>query len=529
MFTKMTGADYACIGEGEVTICELMDSIVAGSGVEGCAGIVYKNGDGEYIENTERAPITDLDSIPFPDYDGLELEKYLESQTPYDEYYTYADDYPRMLPIYLGRSCPFLCTFCYHPLGNKYRQRSLDNFFLELDQVLKKYQVNELGIFDELFSLNKENVERFCERISEYNLRWHIQLRVNIADKPLLMMMKKAGCTSISYGIESYNRDVLASMKKKISQEEIARALQDTYECGITIQGNFIFGDEEETVESFKETLGWWREHRKYMLNLAFIETYPGTALYKNAVKSGLIPDCEKFITDGCPIINMTKLTDAQFSTMRTIVALEEFKDCGYNGEVLRIAANETEDKMVDATLRCAHCGQVSTYRRVEKKRVYSNHFKMCCRHCGQKSVFDTRAYFGIRDSEFKYKMYYYILKQYLQNIREGLNPGDGLDMGAIALFYESEFGDDFVHILRGYGKLMYIIAPGGSRVQESAAGNIKVVGMESMEEQELETPTDATIVLDIMNYKRIEEELRQKGYNGRIVPVDDVLFGMVV
>lgn len=265
------------------------------------------------------------------------------------------------------------------------------------------------------------------------------------------------------------------------------------------------------------------------MLNLAFIETYPGTALYKNAVKSGLIPDCEKFITDGCPIINMTKLTDAQFSTMRTIVALEEFKDCGYNGEVLRIAANETEDKMVDATLRCAHCGQVSTYRRVEKKRVYSNHFKMCCRHCGQKSVFDTRAYFGIRDSEFKYKMYYYILKQYLQNIREGLNPGDGLDMGAIALFYESEFGDDFVHILRGYGKLMYIIAPGGSRVQESAAGNIKVVGMESMEEQELETPTDATIVLDIMNYKRIEEELRQKGYNGRIVPVDDVLFGMVV
>lgn len=75
---------------------------------------------------------------------------------------------------------------------------------------------------------------------------------------------------------------------------------------GITIQGNFIFGDVEETIETATNTLNWWKKHPQYAIILNFIVTYPGTTLHEYACEVGIIKDEVQFIKDGCPAINVS-------------------------------------------------------------------------------------------------------------------------------------------------------------------------------------------------------------------------------
>ena len=86
--------------------------------------------------------------------------------------------------------------------------------------------------------------------------------------KELLEHCKEAGCIHISYGLESASNKILKSMRKHISVEQIESALDQTYETGIAIRGNFIFGDKEETLDTVEETLQWWARHYKYQISI---------------------------------------------------------------------------------------------------------------------------------------------------------------------------------------------------------------------------------------------------------------------
>lgn len=525
LFTEMCMADYACIGEGEKTICELIKCILENQSAADVKGVVWKTESGEYIYNGAREYIADLDTIAFPDYEGMGLEEYLSSQTPYDYYYTYSDDEPRQMPIFLGRSCPYQCNFCYHPLGNKYRQRSLDNFFEELDYMLAKYKINSLGIFDELFALKHDKIYEFCERIKAYNLAWNVQLRVNIVDKALLKAMKEAGCKSISYGIESFSRKVLKNMNKHILPEEIEQALKLTYDAGICIQGNFIFGDEEETMETFSETLTWWREHRKYNLNLAFIETYPGTQIYKNSVARGLITDKRKFIESNAPIINMSKMSDEEFRKVKNLLLLEEFTDSGFNGRVIRIDVDtKAPDVFVELELECAHCMKRSIYRRIEKKRVYSNHFKIPCRYCGQRSVYNTRLAMGIRDSDYKYRMYYYMLQQIILNDESHFTRFFA-KYDSITIFYDEEWGNLVLEKLSDVNIKNIIDSKLENRYQ-AVSNKYECVSMDQFfsEYKGGTFSKHAILVCDVYNFPDIKKDLQEKGYQGSIISFLDAI-----
>jgi len=202
--------------------------------VSNIKGIVYKTPDG-YVQTAPREQIIDLDSISFPCYDGFEMNTYLDNQKVGDEYYAYYSDNPRIMPMILGRSCPFQCKFCFHPTGNKYTVRSVDNFFQELDRWQGLYKLSCIIILDELFSSSLERVYEFCNRIKPYNIKWIVQMRVDIINKELLDCMRDSGCISISYGLESYSPIVLKNMRKHISTEAIDKALKLTYDAGIDI------------------------------------------------------------------------------------------------------------------------------------------------------------------------------------------------------------------------------------------------------------------------------------------------------
>ena len=303
-------ADYGMIGEGEITICELADAIEGKRKFEEVNGLIYRSATNDaWITTAPRQEIMDLDSIIFPDYEGFDFGEMM-GKSPQQILHVAEGN---IAYISGGRSCPFNCTFCFHPSGSRYRKRSLDSVFEEIDQLCAAYPIQCVNFSDELFSNNLDYVREFCRRIQARGLKFIIWMRVDTTTPEMIRLLKNSGCLYISYGLESADNTVLKSMRKNITIEQIERALSICKEEDMNAMGTFIFGDLAETTETMNRTLDWWKAHPEYTIELNFIRVYPGSHLYQVACKNGKIKDKVQFIKDGCPLINISKMTDEEF------------------------------------------------------------------------------------------------------------------------------------------------------------------------------------------------------------------------
>lgn len=371
----MEYVDIGVIGEGEVTVCELADALDGRCNLDSVNGIIYKK-DGKYRRTAPREEIKDLDALPYPDYEGLEYDKLLEKMS--NDIGGQGTD--RFGYISLSRSCPFNCTFCFHPAGSKYRKRSLESAFKEIDYLIEKFQIKNLYIEDELFAFRKDDVAKFCEEIQKRNIRYAIQLRVDMVNRESLIMFRDSGCISVGFGLESADDRILKSMKKHTRVKQIESALALCYEIGLNLFGNFIFGDKEETVETYTNTLKWWREHSQYPVQLHPIIVYPGSELYRYACQKGIIKDRVKFIRDGCPFINVSKLSAKEYRQMLVDISMEtKTSEHLENAKVEYIGAGKVQ---IEAD--CPKCHGKNRWRGMD---AFRNLGLLRCSHCN-KSIF---------------------------------------------------------------------------------------------------------------------------------------------
>lgn len=365
-------ADYGMIGEGEITICELAEALEGKRDFHSVDGLIFRE-NGSWTVTAPRAEIMDLDSLPYPDYEGFAFDELLQKM-PTDQY---ASDGDRFGFLSFGRSCPFNCTFCFHPSGSKYRRRSMASVFQEIDYLIERYDIHNLNITDELFVSKMEDVREFCVEIKKRKLGFSIFLRVNMVNPEMLELLRDSGCTLICFGLESADDRILKSMNKHITVEQIDYALALCAKLGIRTQGTFIFGDEEETVETAANTIRWWKEHPQYSVATGLIILYPGSTLYKNACKRGIIKDEVQFIKDGCPYTNVSRMTNEEYRNM----ALEIGMLPEGRTDVLKDAsARFVGFGKVDYTARCPHCGQFNTWKSLDVFRSKTN---IVCDHCG--------------------------------------------------------------------------------------------------------------------------------------------------
>lgn len=371
-------ADYGVIGEGEIIICELCAALEKATDPTLIPGIVYRQKHGFSRSIGEVAPVV-LADIPFPDYEGFGFNKLLESVPNIigmSEYNT--------LPIITGRSCPFKCTFCFHPSGQKFRQRDLDDVFKEIDHLVEKYGVKYLSIQDELFLFGKDtrHVEEFCRRIKPYGIKWLAQFRVNDITPELVEMVKDANCTTMAFGIESADNTVLKSMKKGIKIAQTERALEIVYQAGIGIQGVLIFGDPAETSETATRTLEWWKAHRHYELHLSAVITYPGTHIYNEARRKGIISDPVQYIKDGCPLVRLSNMSDSEYAWLfQQIASLP--RSLHTQPEQARIVNTRYETSRIDIEGKCVACGYLNHWDQI---RLFITE-TLACIKCGRKHV----------------------------------------------------------------------------------------------------------------------------------------------
>ncbi|MBQ9077713.1 MAG: B12-binding domain-containing radical SAM protein [Muribaculaceae bacterium] len=312
----MPDVDFGIIGEGEQTSVELIDAIARKIDVTSVNGIIYRDENGLRITN-RRVEIDDLDTLPLPDYEGFNYAEYLRLNPDLsDEGKKYSQ-----VSVIGGRSCKYNCTFCFHPSGSKYRQRSLDSIFSEIDYLIKNYDISYIALREELFATDNERVRQFCERVRVYDFDWSIQLRIDSINQELVDLLKNTRCRYLFVGVESADDRVLKSMRKGITLTQIEHALDMLRDAGLNSRSGVIFGDTVETFETAMFTLDWFKKnYTKYRMFVDMIIAFPGSVLYRRACDSGVIPNPVEFLKDGCPIVNVSQMNDTEFANLVTIV-----------------------------------------------------------------------------------------------------------------------------------------------------------------------------------------------------------------
>ena len=310
-------ADYGIVGEGEVTMTELLEALTCGeTDMSAVAGLVFRQG-GKLMSTAQRPEIKDLDALPFPDYEGFCYKDYLEMNPDLsDEGKKYSQ-----VSVIGGRSCKYNCTFCFHPSGTTYRQRSLDSIFAEIDYLVAHYNISYIALREELFATDNRRVAEFCRRMEHYSFDWSIQLRIDSINRELVDMLRGTRCRYVFVGIESAHDAVLKSMRKGITLKQIEAALDMLKEAGLHSRSGIIFGDTVETYDTAMWTFNWFKTNSwKYRMFVDMIIAFPGSTLYRRACKEGVIPDPVQFLKDGCPIVNVSAMNRDEFQALVSLV-----------------------------------------------------------------------------------------------------------------------------------------------------------------------------------------------------------------
>jgi radical SAM superfamily enzyme YgiQ (UPF0313 family) len=279
--------DLVCRGEGEETLLEIVRKVKARQSWKEVLGISYLK-DGQVVRNSNREFIADLDSLPFPAYDLLSMEKYPE---PPDLKISGA----KSCVITTSRGCPMGCRFCATTKywGSVLRASSVQYLFDQVQWLNKEFGVNYIRFVDDLFTLNRIRVLEFCRLAVERKLgiKFRIQARVDTIDDEVLRNLKKAGCDFIEYGAESGSNRVLSEVGKRINVEKIKKAAWLTRKHGIGFKFFLIVGlageREEDTIQTFKlikETSPDW-------VGINPLAVYPGTYIEQIARQKGIVND----------------------------------------------------------------------------------------------------------------------------------------------------------------------------------------------------------------------------------------------
>jgi len=191
-----------------------------------------------------------------------------------------------------SRGCPYSCTFCFKDMwGHKWRGRSPENIIREMELLYDTYNVNGFFFNDDTFVLDRERVLEFCRQLVDKKLKivWYCNGRVNLMNEEMLAAMYEAGCHGIAYGIESGNQQVLDSMKKNETLDQVREVVAWTKQAGIHVTGYFMLGMLGETRDTILETMAFARELELDFHGFSLTTPIPGTELYDSALEAGLI------------------------------------------------------------------------------------------------------------------------------------------------------------------------------------------------------------------------------------------------
>jgi radical SAM superfamily enzyme YgiQ (UPF0313 family) len=271
--------DVIVRGEGELTMERLLEEYAGNSDFANVPGITYRLG-GSIERNADAPFVKDLDSLPFPAYDLLDLPRYFVADH-------------RVATMVTSRGCPYNCIFCSSSriVGKTWRGRTPNNVVEEVRLLEEKYGVQEIEFLDDLFTFDCGRVRRICELLQEKhsNVKWTCSTRADILARHPEMVgwLKSGGCSTTYIGAESGSQRVLNMIRKGISLDQVKKSVKLVKDAGIHLVLSFVLGIPHETTREVSATINMACKLDPDIAQFTVCTPYPGTPLYDEADRNG--------------------------------------------------------------------------------------------------------------------------------------------------------------------------------------------------------------------------------------------------
>src|SRR6202012_4673192 len=271
------GADFVIIGEGEQTLLELTAAINEGAtDYSAIQGLAYLK-DGKAVKTLGRPVLKDLDSLPLPAWDLVDIQQYRDSWQKNAGYFS--------LNMSTTRGCPFKCNWCAKPIyGNRYNARSPRHVVEEIKLLKERYRFDHIWMCDDIFGLKPGWVNEFADLVEEEGLRFRfkIQSRADLLlQENYVKALARAGCENSWMGAESGSQKILDAMDKGTTVEQIATATELLRAHGIRPSFFIQFGYPGETLEDIWLTIRMIRKLMPDNLGISVSYPLPGTVFYE--------------------------------------------------------------------------------------------------------------------------------------------------------------------------------------------------------------------------------------------------------
>ncbi len=265
--------DFIVLGEGEETLVELVKAYQNNSPWNHIKGLAYQDR-GRLVLTASKDPIQDIDSLPEPARHLIPLGRYRALGLP--------------ISMTTSRGCPFQCIFCVgrKMVGAKVRYRNPQKVVDEL-AYLSTLGFHQINIADDLFTASKKHCLAVCDEIirRQLKIQWTSFARVDTVSRPVLERMKQAGCTAVSFGVETGSPEILNTIKKGITLDQVLHAITMCNDVGVTPQASFILGLPGETLHTLQQTVSFAEQLKSMGVLHGFhlLAPFPGTDVRENS------------------------------------------------------------------------------------------------------------------------------------------------------------------------------------------------------------------------------------------------------
>jgi anaerobic magnesium-protoporphyrin IX monomethyl ester cyclase len=263
ILTNFAWVDVVVRGEGEETLLRLLDSEHP---PEKVAGLSYRQ-NGRVYDNPPRPRLQDLDGLPMPAYDRLDMDRYAVAN------------------IVTARGCPFACAFCEVPAfwGRSVTMRSLDNVMDEIRVLRQVCGKGQIGISDDNLILDRARTLDFCQRLlrEKLDIKWECFGRIDLLDEELMAAMAGSGCNAIFFGVESGADRILSMIGKNITADQARVVVRRSLDFFRRVYTSFVWGFPFETLEEFYDSVLLMMEFAELgaRVQRPFLSLRPGSRL----------------------------------------------------------------------------------------------------------------------------------------------------------------------------------------------------------------------------------------------------------
>jgi len=266
------GADYCLLGEGEETLIELLNQLSAKKEAGQVIGLASHN----TLRPSRRPDITDLDKLPFPAWDLVDVEKYRAIWLDRHGYFS--------MNMVTTRGCPYHCNWCAKPIwGQRYNSRSPENVAAEMKWLQENFAPDHIWFADDILGLKPNWIEKFAGLLHETNavIPFKCLQRADLVNEKTARDLAKAGCKTVWLGAESGSQKILDAMDKGDKVEDIVRAARLLRVNGIEVGFFLQFGYPGETWDDVQMTLKMVRECAPDDIGISVSYPLPGTKFFE--------------------------------------------------------------------------------------------------------------------------------------------------------------------------------------------------------------------------------------------------------